>query len=178
MLGDRMSDHGERDGDVEFCATFDPYDGIVRNMTGEPHIIRTAKRLAIVGCFVVLSAIGAVVGSARYSLPKPKPETWYRDKLAAQLQGGIEAVVPYGRADVTTAVYAIEIDFAHKFKEGIGQALWYAWCLDRKPGLALIAENGDLDARAILDRIAAHSDIALWAVDEGTGRAIEWRKQP
>lgn len=130
----------------------------------------TVKRFA-------LCALAIAPAFALSCIEPKRNEAWYRDRLAAQLRGGVEAVVPYGRADVTTAVYAIEVDFAHKFKEGIGQALWYAWCLDRKPGLALIAEPGDLDVIAVLNQIADKSDITLWVIDEGTGKAMLWGKR-
>ena len=42
------------------------------------------------------------------------------------------------RIDCLHPVFAIEVDFSHKWAEGIGQALYYAALYDRRPGLILI----------------------------------------
>ena len=68
--------------------------------------------------------------------------------LAAALHGQAEVVVPYGRVDVLTASYAIEVDYLHKFKEGIGQALHYGEVRGITPGLALIYERTESESDA------------------------------
>lgn len=61
--------------------------------------------------------------------------------LAARLGGQSEVAVPYGRVDVLTGTYAIEVDYLHKWKEGIGQTLHYASVEGITPCLALIYER-------------------------------------
>lgn len=69
--------------------------------------------------------------------------------LADKLHGQAEVVVPYGRVDVVTGTYAIEVDYLHKFKEGIGQALHYGEVKGITPGLALIYERTRLAGSAL-----------------------------
>ena len=67
---------------------------------------------------------------------KPKEshnEAWYVDKLQEQVGGKKEVRCPYGRADLATSNLVIEVDFLDKFKEGIGQSLWYSWHGGKKP---------------------------------------------
>jgi len=45
--------------------------------------------------------------------------------------------VTFGRVDILTDEYAIEVDHVYKFHEGIGQVLHYAYETGKKPGLAL-----------------------------------------
>ena len=45
------------------------------------------------------------------------------------------------RIDCYTKDYACEFDWAHKWYEGVGQALWYAHCTGKKPCLVLILKN-------------------------------------
>ena len=45
------------------------------------------------------------------------------------------------RVDCVTATHAIEFDFAPKWAESIGQALYYGYALNKKPGIVLIIEN-------------------------------------
>lgn len=62
------------------------------------------------------------------------------------------------RVDCLLPVYAVETDFADKaWKEGIGQALWYALVTRRKPGVLVIVERDD-DCRYV-NRVHA---IASW----------------
>mgnify|MGYP001427533136 CR=1 FL=1 len=68
--------------------------------------------------------------------------------LAKKLNGQAEVVVPYGRVDVVTGTYAIEVDYLHKFKEGIGQALHYGDVKGITPGLALIYERTESETDA------------------------------
>lgn len=74
--------------------------------------------------------------------------------LADKLQGQAEVVVPYGRVDVVTGSYAIEVDYLHKFKEGIGQALHYGEVKGITPGLALIYERTEHESDAeVIDKL-------------------------
>ena len=45
------------------------------------------------------------------------------------------------RVDCVTNTHAIEFDFAPKWAESIGQALYYGEVLKKKPGIVLIVEN-------------------------------------
>jgi len=75
-------------------------------------------------------------------------EKYWIAALAEKLHGQSEVVVPYGRVDVVTGTYAIEVDYLHKFKEGIGQALHYGDVKGITPGLALIYERTESETDA------------------------------
>jgi len=66
-------------------------------------------------------------------------ERWYQDK---HCKGIIEYRLPdKTRVDCLVGGYAIEYDFANKWAEGIGQALYYSIETDRNAGLVLIFES-------------------------------------
>lgn len=66
-------------------------------------------------------------------------EAEYRD---AWCMGQTEVKLSDGsRADCVTTHYAIEIDFAQKWAEGVGQALHYARLTEKQPALLLIIEK-------------------------------------
>lgn len=90
----------------------------------------TKSLLAIIVSLLLINAVHAA------HLHK---EAEYRD---AWCQGETETILSDGtRADCITDQYAIEIDFAKKWSEGIGQALHYARLTGKTPGLALIIET-------------------------------------
>lgn len=66
------------------------------------------------------------------------------DYVNADCRGTIEYVLPdKTRVDCIVGDYAIEYDFAHKWYEGIGQALHYSVMTGKRPGLVLIVEKPD-----------------------------------
>jgi len=69
------------------------------------------------------------------------------------------------RVDCLTDQYAVEVDFAEKWAEGIGQALFYGVKTGRKPGVLLILEN-DGDERFIerLNLTAEKYGITTWTI--------------
>lgn len=60
-----------------------------------------------------------------------------RDKLAAQLYGVTEAVLPYGRADVLTATAVFEVEPRRSWRHGAQQVLSYSAQTGLPPALAL-----------------------------------------
>jgi hypothetical protein len=69
-------------------------------------------------------------------------ENVHQGRLCADLQ--IEVTVGgQMRADCISDTHAIEIDFAQKWKEGIGQALAYGVATGLRPGLVLICERSE-----------------------------------
>lgn len=72
------------------------------------------------------------------------PEKWYQDKWCSQHHGQAEVELPdKTRADCITATNAIEFDFAHKWYEAVGQALYYSLQTGKRGGIVLIIENID-----------------------------------
>ena len=72
-------------------------------------------------------------------------ERHYQTILCNELNGKMEYVLKdKTRVDCLTDTYAIEVDFAKKWAEGIGQSLYYAQMTSKKPAIALIvADNED-----------------------------------
>ncbi len=87
----------------------------------------------------VLILIGPDLSAARCH-----PESYYRNWAAAELGGETEVVLPNGtRCDILTEHYAVEVDFADKWAEALGQCLNYAAQTHRQPGIVLILESPD-----------------------------------
>lgn len=68
-------------------------------------------------------------------------EADYIRTLGAHLGGEIEKQVRGGRVDIETEVYAIEVERAAKWKNSIGQALWYSLQTDKKPAIILLVTD-------------------------------------
>ena len=65
-------------------------------------------------------------------------ETDHAKLIQKELGGQLEVTVYSGRVDLVTSTRAWEIDWANKWKESIGQALWYGLQTSKKPGIILI----------------------------------------
>ena len=70
-------------------------------------------------------------------------EKFYQTQYAKTLAGAqTEVVAPDGtRCDILTSTHAIEVDFASKWGEAIGQSLNYALQFNRRAGILLILEG-------------------------------------
>jgi hypothetical protein len=71
-------------------------------------------------------------------VPAGSNEHVWTTALANTIKGKTEVTVSFGRADVLTENYAVEVDFLSKWKEGLGQALHYGDATGLVPVLALI----------------------------------------
>ncbi len=70
-----------------------------------------------------------------------KNEAYYIAQLADELGGDVEVTVKGGRADIVTDNHAIEVEWASKWKNAIGQALWYGLETDRAPRIILLIKD-------------------------------------
>jgi len=68
-------------------------------------------------------------------------ESFYTYIIQQTLGGEREKRIPGGRIDITNEQYAIEVDFSKKWKEAIGQSIWYGLNTNLKPGIVLIRKN-------------------------------------
>ena len=68
-------------------------------------------------------------------------EADYIIKIHELIGGEIEVSVPNGRVDIVTDDYAYEVEWAYKWKNAIGQSLWYGLQTDKKAGIILIRES-------------------------------------
>lgn len=82
-------------------------------------------------CFIIF------VGSGEATAKKKEKD--YQAEWCPTIDGEQEHVLPdRTRVDCLTTIYAVEIDFARKWPEGIGQALYYGLQTGKTPGVALI----------------------------------------
>ena len=116
---------------------------------------------------ILIICISNIVGNAVAT--HLHPESAYRD---AWCMGKTEVQMPNGnRADCITTNYAVEVEFAKKYHEGVGQALDYAQQTGKKPAILLIIEEvKDWRFYNRLKPLADEYDIRLWYI---TPRSLE-----
>ena len=68
-------------------------------------------------------------------------ESDYANFIQTLIGGQREVTVESGRIDLLTETHAFEIEWAPKWKEAIGQALWYALQTNTQPGIILILKG-------------------------------------
>ena len=75
-------------------------------------------------------------------LPQAKTEAEWCAELAPKYNAKVEVRLwDKTRVDLLNDTYAIEVDFAKKWAECIGQALYYSAVTGKKPACLLIAEK-------------------------------------
>ena len=72
------------------------------------------------------------------------------------------------RIDCLTSSYAIEVDFAKKWAESIGQSLYYGLMTNKRPGILLIMEKPKKDIRHLkrLKKVAEIQNIRIWTINK------------
>ena len=94
-------------------------------------------------------------------------EKYYQTKMCDALSGDMEVVLEdKARIDCLTTEYAIEVDFAKKWAEGIGQALYYAQMSGKKPAVALISGANDTKFINRLETVAKKYNIKVILIEE------------
>lgn len=99
-------------------------------------------------------------------------EAYYQNMFAQEIKGQTEVVLnDRARVDIVTQEYAIEVDFAPKWAESIGQSLYYGIMLHKKPGVVLIVD-GNKEQRYInrLLYTAENYYITVWILDYRTNK--------
>lgn len=81
----------------------------------------------ILGSLVLLAPLSCAAAERDYQIP-----------FCTSMNGKIEIPVKGGRIDCLTDQYAIEVDYAPKWKESIAQARWYGFQTDKAPAILLI----------------------------------------
>ena len=90
---------------------------------------------------VVFSSLFSTCLLANSYYPKPK-EHWYQDVWCKGKGGQVEFKLNDGRrVDCLTADHAIEVEFARKWSEAIGQSLDYSMLTGKKAGVVLILQR-------------------------------------
>ncbi len=95
---------------------------------------------------LLISAISIPVYSKRLHYEKEYQAVWCRNHC-----GQTEYILNDGaRVDCLTKTHAVEFDFASKWAESIGQALYYGIKTHRKPAVVLILENPQYEDRYVI----------------------------
>lgn len=96
------------------------------------------------------------------------PERDYQKSWCEAAGGASEFVLTdRARVDCLTLTHAVEVDFASKWAEAIGQALYYSIATGKSPGILLIME--DRDDERFLKRLRAVTDtvgITVWVTTQ------------
>jgi hypothetical protein len=96
-------------------------------------------------------------------------ESDYQKAWAAEHGGKVEVRMPDGtRCDIETKTHAIEVEFASKWCEGVGQALWYSFQTNKKAGIVLIlrSEKDRKHLMRLRSLIAGKKlDIKVWVIE-------------
>ena len=94
-------------------------------------------------------------------------EAQYIRMINEGLQGQTEYKVTSGRIDILTETHAIEVERANKWKQSIGQALWYGLQTTNKPAIILIIEESSdykyfIQLNTALDYAGLTEKIKVW----------------
>lgn len=106
---------------------------------------------------LVLFIISLALPAQTKMLEKDYQNLWCTDGIK-------EYVLPdKSRVDCLLADYAIEVEFAHKWKEAVGQSLYYGLMTNRQPGILLIM-NSPNDEKYLkrLQVVTDRYNIKVW----------------
>lgn len=112
--------------------------------------------------FIVFSGCNQ---KAEPTTAKKHKEKYYQTKLCNQLQGKMEVrLSDKTRIDCLTDEYAIEVDFAKKWAEGIGQSLYYGYMTGKQPAVGLICGKKDKRFLKRLETVAKRENIKVFII--------------
>jgi hypothetical protein len=86
-------------------------------------------------------------------------EKCYQKFFAQKIKGITEVLMPDNtRCDILTEEYAIEVDFAHKWAEAIGQSLHYAKMMNRQAAIVIVLrkKNDHLHMKKLMRVISSY----------------------
>ena len=119
-------------------------------------------KIVLFGLLLIIFFVGCS------TTPKKYKEKHYQTLFCNELDGVMEyRLLDKTRVDCLTDKYAIEVDFARKWAEGIGQSLYYAEMTHREPGIGIIVDL-EKDRRYMkrLTVIADKYDIKIFIIEK------------
>ena len=125
------------------------------------------KLFVIIALFVsvycVIKTQTTWLSSETNAIGVKKNEAYYIQKISAEINGKTEVRVDGGRADIVTKDHAIEVEWASKWKEAIGQALWYGLQTGKTPKIILLMKNKKKDYKyfVMLNSALDHGGIKI-----------------
>ncbi len=144
---------------------WEPCPGI--SPPADPHPLVQAATWGLILCLLALTL--ACGTTRKQTLRTERDFQQAFNALYFNGRGRMEVPVRYGRVDLLTGTYAIEVDRVDRFHEGIGQALHYAKETGKKPGLALFLLHPDPTGLDKLDYVHWLCDfygIRVWYINE------------
>ncbi len=96
-------------------------------------------------------------------------EKVYQEHFCNHLGGVMEyRLSDKTRVDCLLDEYAIEVDFAPKWAESIGQSLYYASQTSRKAAVLLIIEDIEKDQKYLrrLENVSKQHNIDIWVINK------------
>jgi hypothetical protein len=122
---------------------------------------------------IIITIILSIIPLSSFS--QKMKESYYRDGFAEIMNGKTEVVLnDLAKVDIVTDTFVIEVEFADRWSEGVGQSLYYAYKLNKKPGVLLIVEGLKDDAYVKrLMTVAIKYDITVWVLNYNTDK---WKK--
>jgi hypothetical protein len=120
----------------------------------------------LLAAILLMASITSCAGaqSARQSSGHIHLEKYYQERWCNEHNGIMEYILDdRTRVDCLTDDYAIEFDFAPKWAESVGQALYYSLMTGKRPGVVLIMEKeGDGRHLKRLNALADRYNIKVW----------------
>nr|DAU52961.1 MAG TPA: Toxin Ibs, type I toxin-antitoxin system [Caudoviricetes sp.] len=119
--------------------------------------------------YLFITLLLTLISLPAYSQPKNHffYEKDYQNYWCSANNGKTEVILnDKARVDCLTLNYAVEVDFAPKWAESIGQSLYYASVTKKAPGVLLILENPTKDLIYLkrLQTVAKQHNITVWTV--------------
>jgi hypothetical protein len=97
--------------------------------------------------FLVCMSLLLINKDSNESVAK-KNEKFYQTQMCDNFNGEMEFTLPdKTRVDCLTDEFAIEVDWAKKWAQGVGQSIYYAEITNKRPAIALIMDNTKADER-------------------------------
>lgn len=114
---------------------------------------------------------------ATTSFAQKASERSYAERIAEKMGGRLEVGVQSGRVDILNETHAIEVEFARKWKNSIGQALWYGLQTGKIPGIVLVLENHRKDYKytvqlqSTLAAFGLQDSVKVWVWPDDFGES-------
>jgi hypothetical protein len=120
--------------------------------------------------FIARLVLAAICCISHSSTSLAKDEKYYQRIYCVGME--LEHILPSGgRVDCLSADYAIEVDYADKWAEAVGQSLYYAAATHRRPGIILLCPSSETHAEGLcrsyvyrlFDALSeVHTPVAVW----------------
>ena len=121
------------------------------------------------------------IGITSFSQEVRQRESYYQKAFAEVIGGEREVVLSdRTRVDIVTDEYAIEVDFAEKWAESIGQSLHYQGMLDKKAGVLLVWKGPEEERflKRLMDVAVKHGiTVWVWNWTDDTWSRVDYNLQ-